>query len=72
MARFYGDHPGTRQVRGRRKVKPANHEERLASMRRELATREAVYGPDHWFTQMQRDRIAKEIFDGNNESKANL
>ena len=61
MARFYGDHPGTRQVRGRRKVKPANHEERLASMRRELATRERIYGSDHFMTEMQRDFIAKEI-----------
>lgn len=66
MRRFYGDHPGTRQVRGRRKVKPASQEERLASMRRELATRERVYGPDHWMTQMQRDFVAKEITDGNN------
>jgi len=66
MGRFWGNHPGTRQVRGRRKVKPASREERLESMRRELASREQVWGPDHWLTQMQRDRIAKEITDGNN------
>lgn len=61
MARFYGNHPGTRQVRGRRKVKPASQEERLESMQRELANRERVFGPGHFLTQMQRDRIAKEI-----------
>jgi len=61
MGRFWGNHPGTRQVRGRRKVKPASQEERLESMERELATRERIYGVDHWMTQMQRDIIAKEI-----------
>ena len=61
MGRFYGDHPGTRQVRGRRKVKPATKEERLESMRRELATRERHFGPEHWLVKMQRDRIAKEL-----------
>ena len=64
MVRFYGDHPGTRQIRGRRRVKPASQEERLESMRRELATREHVYGPAHWMTQMQRDFIAREITKG--------
>jgi len=66
MARFYGDHPGTRQIRGRRKVKPASPEERLASMQRELASREQTYGVDHWMTQRQRETIAKEITGGNN------
>lgn len=67
MGRFYGDHPGTRQVRGCRKVKPASQEERLESMRRELANRERIYGPDHWLTRMQRDRIAKETENGNKD-----
>ena len=66
MGKFWRGMNSPRQVRGRRKVKPASQEERLASMRRELATRERVYGPDHWLTQMQRDRIAEEITDGNN------
>lgn len=61
MGRFWRGMNSPRQVRGRRKVKPASHDERLESMRRELATRERVYGPDHWMTQMQRNIIAKEI-----------
>ena len=61
MRRFYGDHPGTRQVRGSRKVKPASQEEQLESMRRELANRIKAYGPDHFMTQMQRETIAREI-----------
>jgi len=65
MGRFWGNHPGTRQVRASRKVKPASQGERLESMRRELATRERVYGPDHFMTQMQRDIIAREIINGN-------
>ena len=60
MKRFYGNHPGTRQARGFRKVDPATKEERLASMERELSNREKTYGPDHWLTNMQRHVIAKE------------
>lgn len=61
MRRFWGNHPGTRQVRGHRKVKPATKGERLESMHRELATRERVYGTDHWMTVMQRDIIDREL-----------
>jgi len=61
MGKFWRGMDSPRQIRGRWKVKPASQEERLESMQRELATREAVYGPDHWLTQMQRDRITKEI-----------
>ena len=61
MRRFWGDHPGTRQVRGSRKVKPASKEERLESMQRELANRERIYGPYHWMVKIQRDIIAREI-----------
>lgn len=61
MSRFYGNHPGTLQDRPWRRVKPATHEERLASMRRELENRERVYGPGHFLTQMQREVIETEI-----------
>ena len=61
MAQYWRGMNSPRQVRGRRRVKPASHDERLQSMRRELATRERVYGPDHWLTQMQKDRIAREL-----------
>lgn len=61
MGRFWRGMNSPRQIRGWRKVKPASQEERLESMQRELATREHDFGPDHWLTQMQRDRIAKEI-----------
>jgi len=61
MGQYFRGMNSPRQIRGFRKVKPATREERLASMRRELATRERVYGVDHWMTQMQRDCIAKEI-----------
>jgi len=61
MGRFWGNHPGTRQVRGHRKVKAASPEERLASMERELATRERVYGTDHWMTVMQREVMDQEL-----------
>lgn len=50
-----------RQIRGRRKVKPANPQERLESMQRELANRERAYGVDHSMTQRQREVIAKEV-----------
>jgi len=60
MKRFYGNHPGTRQARGFRKVDPATKEERLASMERELATRIKVCGDTHWLTNMQRQVIARE------------
>ena len=67
MGQYWRGMNSPRQVRGRRKVKPASQEERLESMCRELLTRERVYGPDHKMTQMQRDRIAKEITGGNSE-----
>ena len=58
MARFYGNHPGTRQVRGSRKVKPATAEERLASMQHEL-DRRLWYRPiNHEYVQAQLDAIA--------------
>jgi len=60
MARFWGDHPGTRQARGRRDVKLATKEERLESMRRELVNREKSLGMGHWMTEMQRQVIAQE------------
>ena len=63
--RFFGNHPGTRQDRLHRRVKPATREERLASMREELEYRIKQYGPDHWLTEMQRQAIERE------ESNAN-
>lgn len=57
MTRYFGNHPSTRQTRGRRQVRPATKEERLASMRRELERRERVYGPTHPLTEMQRQAI---------------
>ena len=60
MSQYYRGMNSPRQVRGWRKVKPATPEERLESMERELASREQIYGPDHWMTRMQRDIIAKE------------
>uniref|UniRef100_A0A6M3KJL8 Uncharacterized protein n=1 Tax=viral metagenome TaxID=1070528 RepID=A0A6M3KJL8_9ZZZZ len=60
MARFWGDHPGTMQTRGRRNIKPATREERLESMRRELANREKSLGTGHWMTEEQRQVIAQE------------
>jgi len=61
MRRFWGDHPGTRQVRGFRKVKPATPEERLASMERELANRIKACGPDSWMVGMQQEAIVREL-----------
>lgn len=61
MRRFWGNHSGTRQVRGFRKVKRAASEERLASMERELAVRERVYGTNHRMTVMQREAIDREL-----------
>jgi len=62
MRRFWGNHPGTRQVRGLRKVKPATPEERLASMERELERRLKSCGNrDYWYVQMQREAIAREL-----------
>ena len=58
--RFYGNHPGTRQQRGRRKVKPATREERLASMRRELDRRLEMRPIDRDSVQAQLDAIARE------------
>ena len=60
MTRFWGNHSGTRQIGGHRKVKPSTLEERLASMQRELANREQAYGPNHWLTTLQRVLIASE------------
>ena len=60
MRGFWGNHPGTRQVRGFRKVKPATPEERLASMERELTNRIKARGPDSWMVQMQQEAIARE------------
>ncbi len=62
--RFYGNHPGTRQARGRRKVTPSTREERLESMSRELNNRIQIYGRDHWMTRMQRETIAEEKING--------
>lgn len=64
MRRFYGNHQGTRQDRGFRKVKPANHNERLASMERELANRIRIYGEGSFLVKMQRGIIAREIREG--------
>ena len=68
MRRFWGDHPGTRQVRGFRKVKPATSEERLASMERELTNRIKACGPDSWMVAMQQEAIAREL-DGQSATK---
>ena len=57
--RYYGNHAGTRQTRGWRRVKPASFEERLASMQRELASRIAAFGADSPFVEVQRETIAK-------------
>lgn len=59
MARFWGNHPGTRQDRGFRKGKLATKEEVLASMLRELHRREEAYGSGHWLTERQRQAIAR-------------
>ena len=60
MTQYFRGINSPRQIRGQRKVKSASLEERLESMRRELANRERIYGPDHWMTCAQRDTIAKE------------
>ncbi len=60
MERFYRGVDSPRQVRGRRKVKPAGHQERLESMNRELANRVRIYGPDHWMTKEQQKSIEEE------------
>lgn len=64
MSRFYGNHPGTRQTRGFRNVKPATHEDQLASMQRELERRIEAFGEDDPFVQVQRNAIAKEEANG--------
>jgi len=46
-----------RQDRPFRKVKPMTDEERLESMKRELAWRETAYGPNHWMVEMQRKMV---------------
>jgi len=63
MSQFWGNHPGTRQARGFRRVKPATPEERLASMERELERRIKVCGSnrDYWYVQMQREVIGREL-----------
>jgi hypothetical protein len=62
MRRFWGNHPGVRQARGFRKVKPATLEERLASMERELERRIKSCGNrDYWYVQMQREAIVREL-----------
>ena len=38
---------------------PPTQEEKLASMRRELANREAVYGMEHPLTEAQREAIKR-------------
>jgi len=67
MGRFYGNHPGTRQNRPLRRLKPATKEERLESMNRELARREQSQPNNPEFIQIhndyiqaQRDAIARE------------
>jgi hypothetical protein len=60
MTRFWGNHQGTRQWRGRRRVKPATREENLESMYRELRRREASFPIDHPYVQAQREAIARE------------
>lgn len=60
MTQYWRGMNSPRQVRGWRKVKPATLEERLESMERELANRERIYGPTHWFTEEQRSTIANE------------
>ena len=69
MSRFWGNHSGTRQTRGFRRVNPATPKERLASMERELANRKRIYGVNHWLTQMQRDIITGELSNSNNRLK---
>lgn len=60
MSRFYGGHPGTRQDRSRRTVKPATPEERLESIRRELQKRMLTYGSGHPMVCEQQHAIAME------------
>jgi hypothetical protein len=60
MTRFWGNHGGTRQVSGSKKVRPAPAAERLASMETELARRIRAYGKDHPLVERQRQAIARE------------
>jgi hypothetical protein len=60
IARFSGDYPATRKVRGFGNVKPATPEERLASMRRQLANRKPVHRPNRWLTVRHRALMAFE------------
>ena len=60
MGRFWGNHPGTRQVRGWRKVKTATHEERLAGMEIELQRRIRLFGEGDSLVEIQREAIARE------------
>jgi len=59
MRRFWGNHSGTRQVRGFRKVKPASREQRLASMQRELERRIEAFGDDSELVKLQREAIGR-------------
>jgi len=59
MRRFWGNHSGTRQARGFRRVKPASHAERLASMQRELERRIEAFGDDSQPVKLQREAIGR-------------
>lgn len=58
MARFFGNHPGTRQDRPFRRRKPMTQEEHLASLEKGLEWKIQAFGPDHWLTERQREIIA--------------
>jgi len=56
---FWGDHPGTRQTRARRRVKPSTPQERLESMERRLAQMVAE-GCDEESLKWQRLQITEQ------------
>ena len=45
---------------GSRNVKPATHEERLASLEAHLQSLIAERGPDHWLTRQQQIMVNRE------------
>lgn len=59
MSRFWGNHPGTQQARGSRRVSPSTPQERLAAMERGLANMKEIFGDRHWLVLKQIGRIAE-------------